>query len=130
MMNLEDIISGQNGCVCSGSGSCDFSTATVHVVNNTGGLVTGSCPLVDTFDGATYTATSFYIGEEEEEKDVTVILYGNNGAALTFTDVNFYTYATSGNIERIDPVYPAFVVSGDCTVTVSQEQNSGLPKED
>lgn len=119
-MNLEDIISGWNGCVCSGGGGCDFSTATVHIVNNTdGSSVIGNCPLVGTLDGVTYTGTSFYI--EEEEKDLTVILYGNNGAALNFADTISYTYVASGNIERVDPVYPAFFVTGDCTVTVSQE---------
>ena len=126
-MNLEDVLAGWNGCVCSGEGGgCDFSTATVHIVNNTGGSsITGFCPLVGTFDGVTYTVTSFYVEEEEQEQDVTVILYGNNGAALTFTDLSSYTtYTISGNIERLDPDYPNFIVTGDCTVTVSQEQHT------
>lgn len=37
-MNLEDIISGWNGCVCSGGGeSCDFSVATVTFINSASG---------------------------------------------------------------------------------------------
>lgn len=98
--------------------SCDFSTATIHIVNNTGSAVRGYCPLVSVIDGVTYTVTDIYT--EEEEQDYTVILYGNNGAFLTFTS-DVLTYATSGNIERADPDFPDFIVTGDCTVTVSQE---------
>lgn len=100
-------------------GDCDFSTATVHIVNNTGSsAVIGRCPIVDVADGVTYAGTNLYT--EEEEQDFTVILYGNNGAFLSF-DIEVLTYTTSGNIERTDPDYPDFIVTGDCTVTVSQE---------
>lgn len=102
-----------------GGGSSDFSTATIHIVNTAISAVQGHCPrLVDVADGVTYAGTTLYT--EEEEQDFTVILYGHNGAFLSF-DSEALTYATSGNIERIDPDYPDFLVTGDCTVTVSQE---------
>lgn len=102
-----------------GGGSSDFSTATIHIVNPAVSAVQGHCPrLVDVADGVTYAGTTLYT--EEEEQDFTVILYGHNGAFLSF-DSEALTYATSGNIERIDPDYPDFLVTGDCTVTVSQE---------
>lgn len=105
------------GCGNSSGGGGDFYTATMHIVNNTGASVRGYCPIVAVIDGVTYSGVTLYT--EEEEQDFTVILYGNDGAYLSF-DSEVLTYATSGNIERIDPDYPDFIVTGDCTVTVSE----------
>ena len=98
-----------------GGGESDFSTATLHIVNNTGGSsVIGTCAYIDTAEGLTYS--SIYL--EEEENDFTVVL-GNNGAHLSFS-IESYTYTITGDIERIDPEYPDFTITGDCTITVTQ----------
>lgn len=98
-----------------GGGESDFSTATLHIVNNTeGSAVIGSCALIDPVEG--YTYPSVYM--EEEEKDFTVVL-GNEGADLHFL-IESFTYTTTGDIERTDPEYPDFTITGDCTITVTQ----------
>lgn len=101
-----------------GGGESDFSTATLHIVNSTGSSVRAYCPIVFDNDGTTYAQTR--LRTSEEEQDFTVILYGTNGAYLSFQDEGSFKYTISGDIESADQEYPDYWVTGDCTVTVTQ----------
>lgn len=101
-----------------GGGESDFSTATLHIINSTGSSVRAYCPIVFDNNGDTYAQTR--LRTSEEEQDFTVILYGTNGAYLSFQDEGSFKYTISGDIESADQEYPDYWVTGDCTVTVTQ----------
>lgn len=113
-MNLEDILAGWNGCVCSGEGgSSDFTTAQV--------IVTASDP-----DNFVSMATTFqdYQMQIDTPGEYTIILY-HGEAQIDGGDVS--EISVSGNAEIIDQQQSgdrwmfSVKVTGDCTVAMTGE---------
>lgn len=96
-------------------GSSDFSTAEVTFVNNTvSNILSGSTALV--FDEEEHSYV-YGIDSLADNGSYTFILYkGLNIFQCTNTDK--FTVTTSGNV-TYDSEHGAFLITGDCTITIS-----------
>ena len=120
-MNLEDIISGWNGCVCSGEGGGgDLTTAQVTFINSAEGTsYTVYPPFYFIADGVIGTTLSPLTVAESL---VLTVPLGENGAVWqlsTIDDINYDVLPTATGDVTIDFDNFAIIITGDGTITAA-----------
>lgn len=99
-----------------GGGDSDFSTAALTIVNDTAVTIHNTWFVPQAFDGEEDDSTSgIFIYAEDGSSPHTVILY--KGKAQAYFPSDGYLITTSGDIEDDGDGY--YIITGDCTVTVS-----------
>lgn len=96
-----------------GGGDSDFSTAQVTVTNNQTANLTLHIPNADDLEGTPFSPASLgdiYV-ESGQTITTTAILYKGKSMLSAIPSAT-----VSGNIET---VYGQWVISGDCTITIS-----------
>lgn len=116
----------EQGIANAGGGSSDFSTATMIVTNSSGTAFEGAGSNFDDVDNTAYG--DFYL---EGNGVIDLILYKDSSRITLFTAIYKNTVALSGDVEGIEDItdtnkYEAFMVTGDCTITISS--GGSLPK--
>ena len=95
-----------------GGGSSDFSTATMTVVNNSDGSLSVECPFI--IDMGEFEIPLAIISVDPHDTSVwDIILYKGKTGAVTVTS----GVTVSGNIT--DMGEGSYLVTGDCTITIS-----------
>lgn len=101
-----------------GGGSSDFSTAVLTITNTSEKPVICEVPCYR--DGAKVATTrAFTFGASGDEPKTTTVnvICKTNGATLTIATKGV-TATTSGNIQYIEEEN-AYLITGDCTITIS-----------
>ena len=102
-----------------GGGSSDFSTAEVTIANSSGNPFVGfGCQFDDEYDIAFATIYS------EGNGVISLILYKGSSQIELHNSINKNVVALSGDVEGLTDVlqpntYIGFIVTGDCTITIS-----------
>lgn len=121
------VLSGMLNQLTEGGGSSDFSTATVTITNSSGNAFQGAGSSFDDVGNIAYG--DFYL---EGDSVINLILYKGSSRISLFTSIYKNTVALSGDVEGVEGItdtnkYTAFIVTGDCTITISDESSDDGP---
>ena len=106
-----------------GGGSSDFSTATVTVTNSgTDAIYGAGCQFNDE------DSTAFGDIYIEEDSVINLILYKGSSTISLINAIDKSLVSLSGDVEGVtdlldSDVYDEFIVTGDCTITISSSTN-------
>ena len=114
-MNLENILSGWNGCVCSGGGGDGLTTASVTFIVEEDASGTFNAPFIyiDTYDGVRYI-DNFAPLDAITDGTYEVILVDGTYAFNVNEGVDT-GFSTTGSAEHDAG---EIIVTGDCTVSL------------